>query len=551
MSRPPVNLSPLQRDYAVYLPAISSFYSTYVAKQRESEFVPKERIPAGFDRGIEGMNFLNAEQGYFTYKYALYSAGHAQLDLVKSYTQDSMIQQRDHANTMILGDSGGYQIGKGILKFDWKDFEGKAANKTRDDIINWLEMTADWSMMLDVPMWACDKHNQPRTGLTNPAECLEKTRFNNKYFLENRLGKTKWLNVLQGSDWLNAQEWYEGVKEFSDPKVWGDKAAEGWAFGGVNMSKMDMTLKRLMIMREEGMLIGKDWIHFLGTAQLDWACYLTSIQRQIRKHINENLTISFDCASPFVATAHGLVYTGAVHTSKKFTAVMEKAPDNKALAGSNIPFPFESEIGRRITMGDICYYDLGERKTDAELGLDNTGKQIKFDHLNPDHYNVIPKQNKLGKIPNRTSWDSFAYALYMGHNVQCHIDAVQKANHLADIECARFKPDWRHWKKLNAKDANSDQFSNWIPRSILYFDRFVKELFETKTLDEAMEMLDSPAAKSFLVSIAGSRNTGHGQNDNLFGGLFEVEEVTRADEIDLENPNDEELTKLENGILGE
>lgn len=551
MSRPPVNLSPLQRDYAVYLPAISSFYSTYVAKQRESEFVPKERIPAGFDRGIEGMNFLNAEQGYFTYKYALYSAGHAQLDLVKSYTQDSMIQQRDHANTMILGDSGGYQIGKGILKFDWKDFEGKAANKTRDDIINWLEMTADWSMMLDVPMWACDKHNQPRTGLTNPAECLEKTRFNNKYFLENRLGKTKWLNVLQGSDWLNAQEWYEGVKEFSDPKVWGDKAAEGWAFGGVNMSKMDMTLKRLMIMREEGMLIGKDWIHFLGTAQLDWACYLTSIQRQIRKHINENLTISFDCASPFVATAHGLVYTGAVHTSKKFTAVMEKAPDNKALAGSNIPFPFESEIGRRITMGDICYYDLGERKTDAELGLDNTGKQIKFDHLNPDHYNVIPKQNKLGKIPNRTSWDSFAYALYMGHNVQCHIDAVQKANHLADIECARFKPDWRHWKKLNAKDANSDQFSNWIPRSILYFDRFVKELFETKTLDEAIEMLDSPAAKSFLVSIAGSRNTGHGQNDNLFGGLFEVEEVTRADEIDLENPNDEELTKLENGILGE
>jgi len=551
MSRPPVNLSPLQRDYAVYLPAISSFYSTYVAKQRLEEFVPKTRIPAGFDRGIEGMNFLNAEQGYFTYKYALYSAGHAQLDLVKSYTQDSMIQQRDHANTMILGDSGGYQIGKGILKFDWKDFEGKAANKTRDDIINWLEMTADWSMMLDVPMWACDKHNQPRTGLTNPAECLEKTRFNNKYFLENRLGKTKWLNVLQGSDWLNAQEWYEGVKEFSDPKVWGDKAAEGWAFGGVNMSKMDMTLKRLMIMREEGMLIGKDWIHFLGTAQLDWACYLTSIQRQIRKHINENLTISFDCASPFVATAHGLVYTGAVHTSKKFTAVMEKAPDNKALAGSNIPFPFESEIGRRITMGDICYYDLGERKTDAELGLDKTGKQIKFDHLNPDHYNVVPKQNKLGKIPNRTSWDSFAYALYMGHNVQCHIDAVQKANHLADIECARFKPDWRHWKKLNAKDANSDQFSNWIPRSILYFDRFVKELFETKTLDEAMAMLDSPAAKSFLVSIAGSRNTGHGQNDNLFGGLFEVEEVTRADEIDLENPNDEELTKLENGMLGE
>ena len=516
MTKQQVNLTPLQKDYAVYLPAISSFYSTYIAKQRLEEFVPKNRIPAGFDRGIEGMNFLNAEQGYFTYKYGLYSAGHAQLDLQKSMVQESMIQQRDHANTMILGDSGGYQIGKGILKFDWKDFEGKAANKTRDDIINWLELTADWSMMLDVPIWACDKNNQPRTGLTSPADCLEKTRFNNKYFLENRLGKTKWLNVLQGSDWLSAQSWYEGVKEFSDPKVWGDKAAEGWAMGGVNMSKMDMTLKRLMIMREEGMLTGKDWIHFLGTAQLDWACYLTSIQRQIRKHINENLTISFDCASPFVATAHGLVYTNPIHTSKKFSVVMEKAPDNKALSGSDIPFPFESEIGRRLTVGDICHYAPG-------------------------------MLNKIGK-EGKTSWDSFAYALMMGHNVYQHIVAVQRANHYMDIECARFKPDWKEWKKLNAKNLSSDQFSEWVPRNVLYFDRFVEELFNTKTLDEAMEMLETPNAKAFLVSIAGARNTTNGQKDNLFGGLFEVEEVTNADEIDLENPEDEALRKLTNEL---
>ena len=87
----PVNLSPLQKDYAVYLPAISSFYSTYVAKQRQGEFIPKERIPAGFDRGIEGMNFLNEEQGYFTYKYGLYSAGHAQLNLEKTMVQEPLI----------------------------------------------------------------------------------------------------------------------------------------------------------------------------------------------------------------------------------------------------------------------------------------------------------------------------------------------------------------------------------------------------------------------------------------------------------------------------
>lgn len=508
-----VNLTPLQKDYAVFLPAISSFYSTYVAKQRIEEFIPKARIPAGFDRGIEGMNFLNPEEGYFTYKYGLYSAGHAQLDLNKSVIQESMIQQRDRNNTMILGDSGGYQIGKGVLKFDWLDFEGVAANKTRQQILEWLELTADWSMMLDVPTWACDHIHSPKTGLKTFEDCLDKTRFNNAYFLKNRLGQTKFLNVLQGGDWDTAEKWYQGVKEFSDPAVWEDKAAEGWAFGGANMCKMDITLKRLMTLREDGLLKGKNWIHFLGTAQLDWSCYLTSIQRQIRKHINEELTISFDCASPFIATAHGLVYTTAVHTPKRWSVIMDKAPDNKALAGSDIPFPFESEIGRRLTMGDICHYAPG----------------------------MLNKIKKEGK----TSWDSFAYALMMGHNVHCHIAAVQRANQLMDIERAKVQPDWRHWNKLNTKDSTSDQYSDWVPRNILYFDRFVGELFNTKTKAEAFEMIDT--AGNFLRSLEGSRLQG-GAAQNKFGHLFEIEEVTTSEEVNLENPDDDQLRDLEENI---
>ena len=536
-----VNLTPLQKDYAVYLPAISSFYSTYVAKQRLEDFVSKERIPAGFDRGIEGMNFLNPEEGYFTYKYGLYSAGHAQLDLNKSITQESMIQQRDRPNTMILGDSGGYQIGKGILKFDWLNFDGPAANKTRQSILEWLEMTADWSMMLDVPTWACDHIHSPKTGLKSFEDCLEKTRFNNDYFLKNRLGHTKWLNVLQGGDWDTAEKWYNGVKEYSDPAgPYAGKEAEGWAFGGANMCKMDITLKRLMTMREDGLLKGKNWIHFLGTAQLDWACYLTSIQRQIRKHINPELTISFDCASPFIATAHGLVYTNAQHSTKRWSVIMDKAPDNKSLSGSDIPFPFESEIGRRLTMKDIAYYDLGVPKTQQELGVD-----VKFNHLNPEHYTVAPRLNKLGKIPNKTSWDSFAYALMMGHNVYCHIVAVQRANQLADIESTRFKPDWRHWKKLNAKDSTGDQFSDWVPRNILYFNQFIEELFNTATKEEAFEMINQ--ARPFLTSLEGARLQG-GPAQNTFTNLFDVEEITTSEEVDLANPDDDELRALEEGL---
>lgn len=545
----PIDLTPLQKDYAVYLPAISSFYSTYVAKQRLEEFVPKDRIPQGFDRGIEGMNFLNPEQGYFYYKYALYSAGHAQLDVVKAQDQESMIQQRDRGQTMILGDSGGYQIGKGVLKFDWLNFEGVEATKTRQKILEWLEATADWSMMLDVPTWACDHIHSPKTGLKTFEDCLEKTRYNNKYFLDNRLGATKWLNVLQGSDWDTAEKWYTGVKEFSDPAgTYAGKEAEGWAFGGANMCKMDITLKRLMTMRDEGMLDGKNWIHFLGTAQLDWSCYLTQIQRQIRKHINPELTISFDCASPFIATAHGLVYTNAQHTNKRWSVIMDKAPDNKLLSESEVPYPFESEFSSRLLMGDIAYYDLGGRKTDAELGLDSKSKQIKFNHLDPLHYNTVPKLNKLGKIPNKTSWDSFSYALMMGHNVECHIKAVQRAQQLMDLECARFAPDWR-LKGIEGK--KEIEYSDWVPNRILYFSTFVEELFNTKTKQEAFQLIED--AKQLLKSLEGARLQG-GPADNNFGNLFDVVEgkplLKDRDGVPLfDQQDDDKLRGLETEIV--
>ena len=545
MNKPPVNLTPLQRDYAIYLPAISSFYGTYIAKQRLEKFIPDERMPAGFDRGVEGMNFLNEEQGYFTYKYGLYSAGHATLDLNKTMTKESMIQQRDRNRTMILGDSGGFQIGKGVLKFDWLNFEGPAATKVRQSILEWLEVTADWSMMLDVPTWACDHNHTAKTGLKTFEDCLDKTRFNNEYFLTNRMGQTKFLNVLQGGDWERAEQWYQGVKEYSDPAVWEDKAAEGWAMGGANMSMMDVTLKRLMTLREDGLLEGKNWMHFLGTAQLDWACFLTSIQRQIRKHINEEFTISFDCASPFIATAHGLVYTNPQHSPKRWSTIMQKATDTKTLAGSEIPFPFTSEIASRLTMGDICYYKHGipnmAEVTRKNVDIEKLYKEPKL--VNDETlWKVVGDKNKIGKVGS-TSWDSFSYALMMAHNVNSHITSVQTANHLMDVECAKYKPDWRAWKKVKDKDK-SDEYSEWVPRNILYFDRFVEELFNTKTKDEAFAMIEEGI--TFVRDLEGTRSQDGMARNNYFN-LFEFE-VTNQNEIDLSNPDDDELRALEESV---
>jgi hypothetical protein len=222
---------------------------------------------------------------------------------------------------------------------------------------------------------------------------------------------------------------------------------------------------------------------------------------------------------------------------------MDKAPDNKSLSGSDIPFPFESEIGRRLIMEDIAYYDVGVRKTDAELGVDSKGKQIKFDHLNPDHYRVVPRLNKLGKIPNKTSWDSFAYALMMGHNVECHIVAVQRAQQLMDIECARFKPDWRDFFLEGKKEK---EFSDWVPRRILYFSTFIEELFNTKSKDEAFALIDS--ALVFLRTLEGARLQGGPVAYGNKGLFYEEEKAVKKSkegEVLFDQQDDNELRELE------
>jgi hypothetical protein len=130
----------------------------------------------------------------------------------------------------------------------------------------------------------------------------------------------------------------------------------------------------------------------------------------------------------------------------------------------------------------------------------------------------------------------------MAHNVYCHIVAVQRANNLMDIERAKGSPDWRHWRKV--KDADkSDEYSDWVPRNILYFDRFVEELFDLKTKDEAFEMIAEAERLGFLQNLEGARLRGGVTNivDSLFSEVND-----EGDEVApwADDREDEELDNL-------
>jgi hypothetical protein len=60
------NLTAKQNDYAVFLPAISGFYATFVGKQRAGPYVDPARMPAGI-QDMEQMNWLNSQPGLYDF----------------------------------------------------------------------------------------------------------------------------------------------------------------------------------------------------------------------------------------------------------------------------------------------------------------------------------------------------------------------------------------------------------------------------------------------------------------------------------------------------
>jgi hypothetical protein len=496
------NLTAKQNDYAVFLPAISGFYATFVGKQRNEPYVDPARMPAGLS-DMEMMNWLNSQKALFPYRWSLYSGGHANLDLNKQDWSEDMIRNRE-PGSFILGDSGGFQIAKGLWEGDWKANSGCAkAQKKRSAVLAWLDSVSDYGMILDIPTWVIhDKKASKACQITTLQEAVDATKFNNEYFMAHRKGKenggAKFLNVLQGDNHTSAEQWYQEMKDFCDPVKYPDTHFDGWSMGGQNMCDVHLVLKRLVHLIHDGLLEKgvHDWMHFLGTSKLEWAVLLTDIQRAVRKYHNSNFTISFDCASPFLAIANGQLYHSIVTEERdKWSYRMEPTADNKkyatdtrlfgdAVRQDGIHANFEdSPISRRIQMKDICIYKPGDL-------------------------------NKIGK-EGKTSWDSFSYALLMGHNTWMHIEAVQRANRLYDQGTC---PD------MMVHPTNSD------------FDvrKVIDKVFAARDRQKSLTIIDDHAKVwERVIGTRGFTGKRAVNAHTMFNNLFDVaEEDSSEDEFD-------------------
>ena len=479
---PTDSLTDKQKDYATFLPAMSSFFARDLGKARhEEDYILPKRVPQNFEHGVEGLNYMKSKDTYFYYKWHLYSAGHADLNMKHFSVRDDIIRNRDRKDNWVLGDSGGFQIGKGVWEGDWKDPSCPKAKKKREQVLEFMDGNMDYGMILDIPAWVSrSPQGAKASNINSYQEAVDGTKINNDYFMKNRNGNCKFLNVLQGENFQQADDWYLQMKDYCDPKKYTDHF-NGWAMGGQNMCDVHLALKRLVALRFDGLLEkGKhDVMHFLGTSKLEWAVLLTDIQRAVRKYHNENFMITFDCASPFLASANGQVYTDIeIKDKKKWVYRMMPSADDKAFAKDTRPFREavldkgifpafrDSPVSERWMLKDITCYNPGDL-------------------------------NKMKNDP-KTSWDSFSYTLQMAHNVWMHIKAVQEAT--------------KHMTKV----------------SILYvgrrkFDRLFKDIVpRTSSRDEANAVIEE--FSRFWMSIIGTRGATGKKTVNAstqFGNLFE------------------------------
>jgi hypothetical protein len=556
------DLTSAQEDYALFLPATSSFYASFIGYQRHRyPYVQASRIPANFVNDVESLNFLEPGAGLFNYKWCLYSAGHANLDLTKNDDRESLFRNRKRdGSSWVLGDSGGFQIGKGVWEGEWKDpnspevaalmaeaiakgielvpqidptgnpktdkngnpkytkvdhvklYQAKldAAQKKREQVLNWMDTLMDYGMVLDIPAWVGRSPvGAKNSGVGSYEQAVGATKYNNEYFIKNRNGNCKFLNVLQGENHEQADDWYDQMKHFCDPKVYGDKAFNGWAMGGQNMCDVHLVLKRLVALRFDGLLEQghQDWMHFLGTSKLEWALLLTDIQRAVRKYHNPSFTISFDCASPFLATANGQMY------------IQTECEDRKKWLYRMLP-----------TLDDKKY------ATDTRLFLDTLIQDGIFDYVEKSPIldgvktnNICVyapgNLNRMGK-ENKTSWDSFTYAILMGHNVWLHLNSVQEANRQYDSGKYPAMLIQEKFDRLTFKDV-------------------VDEIFSTNDRKTAEDLVEKYSR--FWMTIPGTRGATGKKTVNAstnFNKFFE-EESTTSDDIDCEDFSEDEIHKLD------
>ena len=183
---------------------------------------------------------------------------------------------------LVMGDSGGYQIASGAIKWDMS---------IRERIFKWLEHNSDIAMNLDIP---------PKIKYEGMyEECLKISKDNFKYFADNQSGNTDFLNVVQGTNDLEYINWYNEMKDYP---------FQGWAGGGGGRNVYAfMSGVMSLLQGGEHLKDTNKYFHILGISKIKDFLMLNQLQKSLNE-VDSNIVVTTDSSSPDRAVVFGSYY---------------------------------------------------------------------------------------------------------------------------------------------------------------------------------------------------------------------------------------------------
>lgn len=219
-----------------------------------------------FEDGTTTRFFSSDYPDNWRHPYFLITAGH-------HYKKMDFRQQIGlEDDVLVFGDSGGFQIATGALKWD---------TAIREKIFHWLEANSDVAANLDIP---------PRAKYENRFNDSMEISFDNfKWFEQHQSGKTKFLNVIQGTYNEEYSTWYHKFKDFD---------FNGWCIGGPKKLVDFMYVIALMLQEREFEKTHVQYIHLLGISKISDFFILSTLQKLLNELTGGRVQLSTDSSSP-------------------------------------------------------------------------------------------------------------------------------------------------------------------------------------------------------------------------------------------------------------
>ncbi len=244
---------------------------------------------------------------------------------------------------LVMGDSGGYQIASGAIKWDMS---------IRERIFKWLEHNSDIAMNLDIP---------PKIKYEGMyEECLKISKDNFKYFADNQSGNTDFLNVVQGTNDLEYINWYNEMKEYP---------FQGWAVGGGGRNVFAfMSGVMSLLQGGEHLKDTNKYFHILGISKIKDFLMLNQLQKSLNE-VDSKIIVTTDSSSPDRAVVFGSYYHSYDFKKPAFRSINVPKYDDSFKDQVFKHLPVTTEFDREYLREALTWDDTVEWKGQCTMAI--------------------------------------------------------------------------------------------------------------------------------------------------------------------------------------